>query len=286
MRWTERRETFRSLLARGRCLYPASVYDPLSARLAQEVGYEVAMLAGSSASLAVLGWPDITLLTLSELAEQTRRICRAMDLPLLIDADHGYGNALNVRRTIEELEMAGAAAITIEDTALPAGFGEKAARLIPLAEGVGKMKAALSGRGDPALSVIARTSALVTTDLQDALARLTAYEAAGVDALFLAGLRSRDQLDAVAAATRLPLLIGGIDSHAGELPELAGKRVRICLQGHHPLAAAVRAMHDTMKALHGGTPASTIEDAVAKNLIKRISRAEMYADLSKSFLGT
>ena len=109
------------------------------------------MFGGSVASLAVLGDPDITLITLTELAEQMRRMSRAAALPVLVDADHGYGNALNVRRTVQELEAAGAAGLTIEDTLLPQAFGEAKTQLISLEEGVGKMKAALDGRGDPSL---------------------------------------------------------------------------------------------------------------------------------------
>ncbi len=124
MNFTARRERFREVLAGNSCIRPASVFDPISARLAEDIGFEVAMLAGSTASMTVLGNPDLILLTLAELAEQTRRICRAGNLPLLVDADHGYGNALNVMRTVEELETSGVAALTIEDTELPAPFGQ------------------------------------------------------------------------------------------------------------------------------------------------------------------
>ena len=103
-------------------------------------------------------------LTLGEFAEQAYRICRAGNLPLLVDADHGYGNALNAKRTVEELETAGVAALTIEDTLLPAPFGALGkTRLVPLEEGVGKMRAALAGRQDPSLVVVGRTSAVAAT---------------------------------------------------------------------------------------------------------------------------
>ena len=114
MDWANRRERFRATLNSGRCIHPASVYDPISARIAEDLGFEAAMLAGSVASLAVLGAPDIVLLTLTEFAGQAYRINRAGHLPLLVDADHGYGNALNVKRTVEELETAGVSALTIE----------------------------------------------------------------------------------------------------------------------------------------------------------------------------
>src|SRR6266851_5584192 len=159
MNLTQRRERFRAILAGGRCVHPASVYDPLSTRIAEDLGFELGMLAGSIASLTVLGAPDLIVLTLTEFAQQILRISRAGNLPLLVDADHGYGNALNVKRTVEELETAGVSALTIEDTALPPSYGEAGqTRLISVDEGVGKMRAALAGRQDPALVVAARTS--------------------------------------------------------------------------------------------------------------------------------
>ncbi|MFT5440813.1 MAG: carboxyvinyl-carboxyphosphonate phosphorylmutase, partial [Alphaproteobacteria bacterium] len=138
MHWTPRREVFRAIIEGDKCIHPGSVFDPISARIAEEVGFEVGMYAGSVASLAVLGAPDIVLLTLTEFADQAYRINRAGNLPLLVDADHGYGNALNVRRTVEELETAGVAALTIEDTLLPQAFGTVGeTHLISIEEGVG-----------------------------------------------------------------------------------------------------------------------------------------------------
>ena len=129
---TDKRKALRRLMQGNACIRPATAFDPLSALAAQEIGYQAGMLAGSIASLCVLGAPDIALLTLTELAEQARRICRVSDLPLLVDGDHGYGNALNVRRTVVDLEAAGIAAVTIEDTLLPAAFGAgDSAQLIP-----------------------------------------------------------------------------------------------------------------------------------------------------------
>src|SRR5579859_7924602 len=186
MNWTSRRERFRALLAGPRCVHPGSVFDPISARIAEDLGFEVGMFAGSVASLAVLGAPDLIVLTLSEFAQQAYRICRAASLPLLCDADHGYGNALNVMRTVEELETAGVAGLSIEDTDLPSPYGSSGkAHLISVEEGVGKMRAALAARQDPGLMIAGRTSAPSITDMADAIARARAYEAAGVDAIFL-----------------------------------------------------------------------------------------------------
>src|ERR1700735_23547 len=180
MDWTERRGRLRFLIAGSRCIYPRSVFDPISARIAEDVGFEAMMFAGSIASFTVLGAPDVVTLTLTEFAQQALRINRAGKLPLLVDADHGYGNALNVKRTVEELETAGVAGMTIEDTSLPTSYGATGPVLIPIAEGVGKMKAALAGRQDKRLVIVGRTSAMAMTGIEDAIARMKAYEAAGV----------------------------------------------------------------------------------------------------------
>src|ERR1700739_2537190 len=195
MAYRARREKLRNILGGSACVRPGSVYDATSIRIAEDIGFEVGMFGGSVASLAVLGDPDIALITLTELAEQMRRMSRAAHLPVLVDADHGYGNALNVRRTVQELEAAGAGGLTIEDTLLPQTFGEKKTQLISLAEGVGKMKAALDGRGDPSLVIVGRTGAASITSLDDTIARARGYKATGVDALFFTGIKTRGELE-------------------------------------------------------------------------------------------
>src|SRR6201982_1727657 len=209
MAFRKRRENLRAILSGSACIRPGSVYDAISIRIAEDLGFEVGMFGGSVAALAGVGDPDIILITLTELAEQMRRMSRAAALPVLVDADHGYGNALNVRRTVQELEAAGAAGLTIEDTLLPQAFGEAKTQLISLEEGVGKIKAALDARGDPALVIAGRTGAASITSLDDAIARAKAYEAAGVDGLFFTGITSRGELEALSAATTLPIVLGG-----------------------------------------------------------------------------
>ncbi len=286
MRWTERRETFRALLAGDRCVHPGSVFDPISARIAEDLGFEIGMFAGSVASMTVLGAPDLILLTLTEFAQQAHRICRAGNLPLLVDADHGYGNALNVARTVEELETAGVAALSIEDTALPQAFGTLGQTLlISIEEGVGKMRAALAGRQDPNLVIAGRTNVSAAKDMAEVVARAAAYEGAGVDAIFLVGLRTRDQLDGVRAAVTLPLILGGAGPELMDLDYLGGKGVRICLQGHHPFLAAVHAVHETLKALRDGRPPAEIENLPSAETMKTLTRDADYRRRMAEFLG-
>jgi len=284
MDWTDRRERLRSVIAGARCIYPGSVYDAISARIAEDLGFEAGMFAGSIASLTVLGAPDIIVLTLTEFAQQAYRINRAGKLPLLVDADHGYGNALNVKRTVEELETAGVAGLTIEDTVLPTSYGATAPTLIPIAEGVGKMKAALAGRQDQRLMIIGRTSAMAITGIADTIARLKAYEEAGVDMLFMVGVKTRAQLDAVASAVKLPLFLGSAGPELYDLDYLSARNVRVCLQGHLPFMAAVNAVHETLKALRFGTPPANIKPIASPELMKQVARHADYSNWSKDFL--
>ena len=284
-RWQQRRERFRSVLSGNKCVYPGSVFDPISARIAEDLGFEVGMLAGSIASMTVLGAPDLIVLTLTEFAAQAHRICRAGNLPLLCDADHGYGNALNVMRTVEELETAGVAGLSVEDTELPLAHGSHGKpRLISIEEGVGKMRAALAARRDSGLAIAGRTSAPSITGIADAIARAKAYEAAGVDAIFLVGVKSRADLDAVAAEVKLPLILGGAGKELMDRDWLAQRGVRVCLQGHQPFAAAVRAVHDTLRALREGTPPEEIETTASDEMMKRVTRNDDYARWMKDWL--
>ncbi|HUN51516.1 MAG TPA: isocitrate lyase/PEP mutase family protein [Candidatus Sulfotelmatobacter sp.] len=286
MHWTARRERFRRLIQGERCLHPGSVFDPISARIAEDLGFELGMFAGSVASLAVLGAPDLILLSLTEFAAQAYRICRAGNLPLLVDADHGYGNALNVKRTVEELETAGVAALTIEDTDLPQPFGELGkTRLVSIAEGVGKMRAALAGRQDPSLIIAGRTSAPQVSDIADTVARAKAYAEAGVDALFFVGVRTRDQLEAIASAVAIPIFLGGTGPELSDTAYLAAKGVRVALQGHQPFMAAVQATYATLKALREGTPPGKLAGVAGGELMKQATRDADYAAWSRRFLG-
>ena len=285
MAFRKRREALRSILSGSSCIRPGSVYDATSIRIAADLGFELGMFGGSVASLAVLGDPDIALITLTELAEQMRRMSRAADLPVLVDADHGYGNALNVRRTVQELEAAGAAGLTIEDTLLPQAYGVTRTQLISLEEGVGKMKAALQGRGDPTLVIMGRTGAASVTSIEDAIARARAYEATGVDALFFTGVKTLGELDAIAAATTLPIVLGGAPEEMADPGTLGPRRVRIALQGHAPFAAATQAVYETLKALREGQSPKTLKGLASSELTGRVMREAEVKARSAGLLG-
>ena len=285
MRFHSRRKKFRSVLNGDRCVYPGSVFDPISARIAENIGFEIGMFAGSIASFTVLGAPDVIVLTLTEFAQQAQRINRAIELPLMVDADHGYGNALNVQRTVEELEMAGVSGMSIEDTELPQPFGSVGhTKLLSLSEGIGKMKSALDGRRDPNLVIAGRTSAPGVTGIDDAVERAVAYEKVGVDAIFLVGIKTREDLETVSNAIQLPIILGGGGPDMLDIDYLSSQKVRICLQGHQPFSAAVKAIHDTMKALREGTPAGELEGIASSELMKTVTRDKHYTDMFTKYL--
>ncbi len=281
MPWSDRRQNFRAILNGPDCITPASVFDPVSARLAADLGFACAMLGGSIAAHAVLGAPDRILLTLTECAALVARIAQAAPIPLLVDADHGYGNALNVIRTVRDLEAAGAAALTIEDTDLPRRYATESPSLIPTAEGVAKMRAALAARSDPTLAVIARTSAPAITGPEDTAERLAAYAATGVDAVFIVGLKTRAALQALQSTIRLPILIAGA---AGELADptfLAGQGVRIALRGHAPYLAALHATEAALIAQRDGTAQPPLADPA---LLRRALRDEQWEQAERDYL--
>jgi carboxyvinyl-carboxyphosphonate phosphorylmutase len=206
-------------------------------------------------------------------------------LPVVVDADHGYGNALNVRRTVQELEMAGAAGLSIEDTLLPQGFGQTKTQLIPIAEGVGKMKAALDARSDPTLVILGRTGAASVSGLEDTIARARAYEATGVDGLFFTGVKTRAELEAISAATTLPIVLGGFPEEMTDRNYLADQSVRIALQGHAPFAAATQAIYETLKALREGLPPKNLEGLASAELTGRVTRQADVKARSAELLG-
>ena len=245
------RKAFRALLASNACYHTASVFDPLSARIAADLGFEVGILGGSVASLQVLAAPDVALITLSEFAEQATRIGRVARLPVIADADHGYGNALNAMRTVIELERAGVAALTLEDTLLPAQFGRKSYDLISVEEGIGKLRAAQEVRDDKALAILAPTHAGVQS-LEDVIHRTQAYQTAGADGICLVGVQDFAHLEAIAEGLHVPLML--VTYGNPELRDdnrLADLGVRIVVDGHGAYFAAIKATYDSLREQRG-----------------------------------
>jgi len=272
----ERRERFREILSREEITAPASVFDAISGRLAEEAGYEVAIFAGSVANHAIVGAPDIALVTLSEVAEQTRRISRGSSIPFWIDADHGYGNALSVSRTVEDFEAAGASGVSIEDVDLPQRFGGAGNGLISLDEFRGKLHAAMAARQDPSLVVIGRTAAFGRETREEALRRIEACNEAGVDAIHVAGASTPENLEAVATVTKLPLIAGGRMADAAKALKCG---IRIADWNHTIFSAVIKSLRDTYAAQHSGAPSEELQkSAGADSQLTRTALASDYYD--------
>ena len=287
MKHTEQRKKLRALLAGSKCLSPASVYDALSARVAESVGFEIGLLSGSVVASTTLAAPDFLVHTATEYADQIRRIMRVSNLSLFVDADHGYGNALNVMRTVQEFEHAGVSGLAIEDTTGPIAFGQPdtGLRLISLEEGVGKMRAAIAARSDPSLIIAARTPALRLEGIESLVARAKAYAAVGVDALHISGgIEKPEHFQALRAVFKQPLIVG---PRHGALTrdELAAAGVRIVLHLHEEVAAVVKALRETYTHLfNGGTAADLKSRIAAPAEMERLLNFESYQKCLRDYM--
>ncbi|SNS31491.1 carboxyvinyl-carboxyphosphonate phosphorylmutase [Pseudomonas segetis] len=276
----ELRSAFRALLATESCFHTASVFDPMSARIAADLGFEVGILGGSVASLQVIAAPDFALITLSEFVEQATRIGRVSRLPVIADADHGYGNALNVMRTVVELERAGIAALTIEDTLLPAQFGRKSTDLISVAEGVGKIRAALEARVDPDLAIIARTHAGVLS-IDEVISRTLAYQQAGADGICIVGIEDFEHLEKIAEHLSVPLMLVTYGNpKLRDDARLAKLGVRIVVNGHAAYFAAIKATYDCLREQRG----AVASELSASELALKYTLPEEYIVWAEEFM--
>lgn len=209
--------TLRTRLADQKILVAPGVYDGLTASLAEAAGFEALYLSGAAVAYTRLGRPDIGLTTASEMADTMALIADRTALPVIIDADTGFGNALNAQRTMRAYERAGAAALQVEDQTYPKRCGHLADKtLIPAAEMAGKVKAMADARASDNTLIIARTDAIAVEGFSAAMDRAELYLEAGADVLFIEAPQTRDQLTGIAErfATRAPLLANMVEGGA------------------------------------------------------------------------
>ena len=245
-------ERIRDAVAADTVLMPG-VYDALTARIAARVGFDVVFISGYSVSAARLGEPDFGFLTQTEMAEAARSVCRVSEAPVIVDADTGYGNAVNVLRTVHELQDAGAAGVFLEDQVWPKKCGHLAGkRVVEPEEHAAKIRAAVDARGERDLFVVARTDARQPLGLEAAIERCLAYKEAGADALFVEAPESVGELERVAEALPGPLVANMIER--GVTPHLTRAQLRdlgyalvVCPVA--ALFAAARAVTDVLTAL-------------------------------------
>jgi oxaloacetate decarboxylase len=297
------RERFRRIISGPTCVLAANIFDPLSARIADMLGYEVCVLSGSVGKAANLGSPDIVLSNMSDVVDHCRRITRMAEVSLMVDAEDGFGNAVNVRRTVQEMEAAGVAAIEIEDNVVPKRFNVQNPGLVSKEEQVGKLRAAVAARTDPSTVIVARTSALAECPLEEALDRIRAYATTGAEALMLASVpHGRADIAAVHQATSPPATASAEGAQLNGRPFplcvlnpppearndaafLAANGVRILMLGNPTYAIAVKAIYDALKRLKEGTALEDLRELQAPpELLRAVNRTEEFRQWQQEYL--
>lgn len=243
----------RELLAAPGVLVAPGVADALNARLVAAEGFKAIYMTGGGTSAVRLGMPDVGLLTMPEMVDNAARIADASGLPVISDADTGYGNPLNVRRTVRAFERAGVAAIHLEDQELPKRCGHLAGKtLVARGDMINKLRAACDARTDPDFMIIARTDALAVEGFEAALERGRAYEEAGADMIFVESPLTVEQLTAIPKAFRVPTLFNMASS--GKTPylhteELAKLGFRLAIYPNFAILSAIPAVRNYLKEL-------------------------------------
>ena len=283
---SEAREKFRQVISRDTCTLAANIFDPLSARIAHMLEYEVCVLSGSVGKVANLGVPDIVLSNMSDVVDHCRRITRIADVSLMVDAEDGFGNAVNVVRTVQEMEAAGVAAIEIEDNVVPSRFHVQDPGLVSKEEQAGKLKAAVVARRDPTTVIVARSAAFGLCPLDEAVDRLAAYSETGAEAVMLTGVNSREQIEAAHRSTPLPLCVLSPPRDARNDPEfLAANGVRILMLGNPTFAVAVKAIYDSLKHLNDGGALEELDGRQAPpELLRSVNRTNEFIRLQDDYL--
>lgn len=259
----------RERLATGEPLLLPGAYSPLTAKILELAGHEAIYTGGYSAAAATFALPDIGLMTQTEMLGHIGRVTTATSLPVVSDADTGFGDIINVARTVREYEKAGAAAIQFEDQLFPKKCGHmEGKKVIPMDEMVNKVKAALAARTNPDTVIIARTDAIAVTGLEDAIQRMNAYHAAGADVIFPDAPRSLDELKAIRAGVTAGAKLLANYSENGKTPLLSAEETgklgySIALYPSSLLFAAVKSAQEMAALLRAeGTSRSAVDTMV------------------------
>ncbi len=243
----------RELLSENKILMAPGAYDAWSARLIEKAGFPVVYMTGYGVSASVLGRPDIGLISMQEMAEAAKNICNCTSVPVIADADNGYGNTLNVIRTVTEYEMAGVAGIQLEDQVMPKRCGHmEGKQVIPKEEMVAKIRAAVYARKNPDTVIIARTDAIAVNGYDDAIDRAIAYREAGADVIFVEAMQNQQQVENVARLVQAPLFANMVEH--GKTPldtadNLFKMGFRIAIYPVAPLYAATKAVSEMLAVL-------------------------------------
>ncbi|OIQ07799.1 2,3-dimethylmalate lyase [Moorella thermoacetica] len=254
----------RQLLNRKQILVAPGAHDVLAAKIIQQTGFEAVYFTGYGQAASHLGQPDVGLLTMTEMVTRLHNTAAAVDIPVIADADTGFGNAINTMRTVREYEKAGAAAIQLEDQVSPKKCGHMLDRqVVPVEEMVSKIKAAVAARRDPDLVIIARTDARTSRGLEEAIARGRAYEAAGADVLFIESPETVDEMKQICSSFKVPVLANMVEG--GRTPLLTVKELeelgyRLVIFPTASVYTAAKALIDLMANLKAsGTTMNFLE---------------------------
>jgi carboxyvinyl-carboxyphosphonate phosphorylmutase len=297
------RDRFRHLLTSNACNLAAPIFDPLSARIAELQGWEVAKLSGSVAKFANLAIPDgIALSNPSDLVDVCWRIQRVANICLIVDADDGGQHPLAVARTIRELEATGVCAIEIEDVRVPVLLATKYDNLkpmslasddhsypdlVPMHEQVNKLKAAIAARRDPLTVIVARTRALEHLPLEQALIRIAAYQHSGAEALMFPELpNGRRDIEAIRTVSKLPLFVLRMPAElAADTNYLEMQGVKIRYLGQSPYTMAVQAIYDGLANLKaGGDPVSLKSRQASIELLREVDRSAEFERWQRQYM--
>ena len=259
----------RALLAESEPVVAPGAFDCLSARLIEAEGFHAVYMTGFGTAASYLGQPDVGLLGMSEMVDQARRIVQAVRVPVIADADTGYGNPINVIRTVRAYEDAGVAALHLEDQVAPKKCGHMGGKqVIPPQDMVAKIRAAVAARKSADFTIIARTDARAIEGLSNALERAQRYKEAGADAIFVEAPESEQEIESIADTLRgVPLVFNWVEG--GKTPPIAYDRLRelgfrVIIFPISPLLAAARAIGDLLQRLkQDGTPAAVMNQMMS-----------------------
>jgi len=279
----------RKILQEPEILVAPGAHNAFTARIIEQTGFRAVYLTGSGASMDLLGMPDLGFLTMTEMVAHASNIVQATRLPVIADADTGYGNALNVMRTIREYERAGAAGVHIEDQVAPKRCGHFAGKeVISREEMIGKIKAALDARRDPGFLIIARTDARAVLGLEEAIERGKAYQKAGADMIFVDAPESVEELRLIPRSIPAPLMVNM--SEGGKTPLIGARELqemgyRLVIYPRSAAGAAAKAIQELLAALKKeGTTKNYLDRIVSFEGRNQITGLADYQELEKKYL--
>lgn len=279
----------RELIKNEEILVAPGAHDALTARVIEKTGFNAIYMTGYGQAASALGKPDIGLLSMTEMLDRARKLVSAVNIPVIADADTGFGNAITVMRTVEEYEAAGVAAIQLEDQVAPKRCGHMVGRkVIPMDEMVGKIKAATAARKDPDLMIIARTDARTVHGLDEALKRAKAYEEAGADIIFVESVESVDEMKKVHEVMNIPSLANMVEG--GRTPLLKNddlEKIGYSLVIYPTASTYVtsKAMFDLMNKLKADETTETyIDEMITFSEFNTLVGLEDFRDLEEKYV--